>query len=137
MLVANYVRERIKKFSLMDKARELSVGHNKISKINVEISSMILTANEDGLVEIEVRSDTDSTGWIYRDDIEFFIFEKNNNMFMTNFNSVRVMVEACAKKYGKKYSDKPEAYHVRKTYKDESFYYLREEDIMDLHNVGL
>ena len=136
MLVANYVREKIKKSSHMDKAKDMSIGHNKLLKVNVEISSMLLISNEDGLVEIEVKSGKD-LGWIYREDIEFFILEKNKTMFMTNFNSVKIMVEACAKKYGKMYSEKPEAYHVTKNECGQSFYYLKEEDIIDLHNVGV
>ena len=138
MLVSNYVVEKIKKFSHMDKVKELSVGHNKVAKVNVEISSILIQFNkEDELIEIEVKSDEKNLGWIYRDDIEFLIYEKERTMWMTNFRSVRILVEACAKKYGKQYCTEPTAYHIRKTDKNEAFYYLKEEDIIALHNVGL
>ena len=136
MLVANYVREKIKKSKHMDVAKDMSIGHNKVMKATVEINSILLMSNEDGLVEVEVKSGKD-LGWIYREDIEFFILEKNSTMYMTNFNSVKIMVEACAKKYGKMYSEKPEAYHVTKNECGQSFYYLKEEDIIELHVVGV
>lgn len=92
---------------------------------------MYLTANENQLVEIEVKADADRLGWVYRDDIEFFILDRNPNMSLIDFKTIRKIVESKAKEHGKVYSDAPKLYHIRKDEHGGAYFYLHENDIKD------
>lgn len=93
---------------------------------------MYLSANENNLVEVEVKADTKNLGWVYRDDIEFFILDRNSNISMIDFKLIRKIVETKAKQHGKVYCDEPKLYHIRKDEFGGAYFYLHENDIKDV-----
>ncbi len=58
-----------------DKSYEFSIGHNRVLKVDTTVTFIHLFRNDDGLIEVEVKSGKDELGWIYGDDIDFFTFD--------------------------------------------------------------
>lgn len=127
MQLADYLETKFR--NLVDKASQHSVGNNKVCKVDVTTSVIYLETNENQLVEVEVKADSKNLGWVYRDDIDFLILDRRPGITMTNFKSIRQLVEQKAKENGKAYFDNPKLYHIRKDECGAAYFYLHENDI--------
>lgn len=125
MQLVKYLQQRVS--GLIGKVRSLSTGNNGAFKFDITITTMFLFQNENGLVEVEVKEDKDRLGWVYRDDIDFFMIESSDEL--VEFKKIKTLVESMVKVHGKVYSDSPKLYHIRRGEFGSAYYYLHENDI--------
>lgn len=88
---------------------------------------MFLFENENGLIEIEIKENKENLGWVYRDDIEFFMYEPLDQLI--DFKNMRKIVESVVKSKGKMYSDEPKLHHIRRGDDNSAYFYLSQEDL--------
>lgn len=88
---------------------------------------LYLFRNDNGLIEVEIKEDKDNLGWVYRDDIEFFIYESHESLI--DFKSMRKIVESIVKAKGKMYSDEPKLHHIRRGENNSAYFYISETDL--------
>lgn len=119
---------------LKSKAQEFSVGHNKTCSFSMAASVIYLFPNPDGLVEVEVKSDSKNLGWIYSETTDFLMMEFGDELVLVEFNKIRQMVESKVKEVGKQFSQDPKLYHIRKEDSGQVFFYISNHDIKSLSN---
>lgn len=118
----------------LDLVSNLSTDHNKINSTIFSMRSIVITANNDNLIEVEVRSPHIS-GWIYDKSIDVVAYCRGEETHLVYADSLRLLIEGLAKKHGKLESETPKAYHVSK--KDGfTHYFIHEDDFLQLEMIG-
>jgi 1-aminocyclopropane-1-carboxylate deaminase/D-cysteine desulfhydrase-like pyridoxal-dependent ACC family enzyme len=119
------------------KIDEVVTAHGAKSTIaNVKFRTVNLIASEDRLIPVEVRA-VSISGWIYDSSLDFVTYLRDGTYHMISLHTLKVFVEGAAKKYGKLYSETPKPYHTIKEANGAMFYYIKEDDFLQLEMLEL